>query len=158
MRALKEYEKILNIEHSSTLNTINNLDNLYADQNKLTKIKEMYLRALKEYEKALNTEHISTLGIVNNSSNLYTDQNKLAEIKKMYLRVLKEYEKALNIEHISILNTVNRSENSRSSKNWPLKNLNLPQNNAPPQNFRLLQKLSFKETTAFYLNRFSRGL
>jgi hypothetical protein len=76
----------------------------------------------------------------------------------MYLRGLKGYEKALNIKYISILDIVNRSEDGRSSKSCVFKSFNLPQNKAPLQNIRLLQKLSFKEITAFYLSRSSRGL
>jgi len=162
---LKGYEKVLNTKHPSTLDIINNLSNLYADQGKLVKTKKIYLPALKKYEKALGVEYILNLGIVNNSGNLYADQGKLIEAEEIYLRALKGYEKTLDVEHISTLNIVNRSEGGRSSKATPLRALAslkimpLSQNIAPPlQNIRLLQKSSFKETTAFYPSRSSRGL
>jgi tetratricopeptide (TPR) repeat protein len=51
-RALRGYEKALGAEHTSTLDTVNNLGILYADQGKLAEAEEMYQRALKGKEKA----------------------------------------------------------------------------------------------------------
>lgn len=51
LRALKEYEKALYPEDTSTLDIVNNLDNLYNNQSKITKVEKIYERALKEYEK-----------------------------------------------------------------------------------------------------------
>ncbi|KAJ6002320.1 hypothetical protein N7499_001813 [Penicillium canescens] len=41
-RALAGYQKALGPDHTSTLNTVNNLRNLYSDQGKLKKAEEMY--------------------------------------------------------------------------------------------------------------------
>ncbi|PQE23326.1 WD40 YVTN repeat-like-containing domain protein [Rutstroemia sp. NJR-2017a BBW] len=46
-RALKGYEKVWGPEHTSTLNTVGNLDILYADQGKMVEVEEMFQRALK---------------------------------------------------------------------------------------------------------------
>ena len=46
MRALKGYEKIWGAEHTSTLDTVNNLAVLYFDQGKMAEAEEMLLRAL----------------------------------------------------------------------------------------------------------------
>jgi hypothetical protein len=35
-------EKALGVEHTSTLETVNNLGNLYSDQGKLARAKQMY--------------------------------------------------------------------------------------------------------------------
>ena len=51
LRALAGYEKTWSSEHTSTLDTINNLDHLYSDQDKMKEIENMYLRILIEYEK-----------------------------------------------------------------------------------------------------------
>ena len=40
--ALERFEKALGPDHMSTLDTVNNLGLLYADQGKLDKAKEMY--------------------------------------------------------------------------------------------------------------------
>jgi len=106
-QALEGKEKTLGPEHTSTLNTFNNLGNLYADQGKLAKAEKIYQRVLKGYEKALGPEHISTLRTINNLGLLYADQGKLAEAEKMYQRALEGYEKTLGPEHTSTLNTVN---------------------------------------------------
>jgi Tetratricopeptide repeat len=47
--------KALGPDHTSTLDTVNNLGNLYRDQGKLPESEKMYLRALAGREKALGT-------------------------------------------------------------------------------------------------------
>jgi tetratricopeptide (TPR) repeat protein len=50
-RALRGYEKVWGLEHTSTLDTVNNLGILYASQGKLIEAEQMYQRALQGYEK-----------------------------------------------------------------------------------------------------------
>jgi hypothetical protein len=45
-RALQGKEKAYGPDHTSTLDTVNNLGLLYADQDKLVKAEQMYQRAL----------------------------------------------------------------------------------------------------------------
>ena len=52
IRALKGCEKAWGAEHTSTLDTVNNLGNLYKNQGKMAEAEAMYMRALKGYEKA----------------------------------------------------------------------------------------------------------
>ena len=44
-------------EHASTLNTVNNLGNLYSDQGKLDEAETMYVRALQGFKAKLGAEH-----------------------------------------------------------------------------------------------------
>jgi tetratricopeptide (TPR) repeat protein len=60
-RALQGFEKTLGLDHTSTLDTVNNLGNLYSDQGKLVEAEQMYQRALQGYEKALGPDHTSTI-------------------------------------------------------------------------------------------------
>jgi hypothetical protein len=53
------------VEHTSTLNTVNNLGLLYVDQGKMMEAEEMYMRVLRGKEKAWGVEHTSTLNTVN---------------------------------------------------------------------------------------------
>jgi tetratricopeptide (TPR) repeat protein len=107
LRALRGYEKALGAEHTSALNTVNNLGNLYKNQGKMAEAEEMYMRALRGKEKAWGAEHTSTLNTVNNLGNLYADQDKMAEAEEMYMRALRGKEKAWGAEHTSTLDTVN---------------------------------------------------
>jgi tetratricopeptide (TPR) repeat protein len=106
-RALAGTEKALGPNHTSTLDTVNNLGNLYADQGKLDEAEEMYRRALAGREKALGPDHTSTLNTVNNLGLLYADQGKLDEAEKTYQRALAGKEKALGTDHTSTLDMVN---------------------------------------------------
>ena len=73
-RALQGCEEALGPDHTSTLDTVNNLGNLlYADQGKLAEAEKMYSRALQGKEEALGPDHTSTLSTVNNLGNLYTE-------------------------------------------------------------------------------------
>jgi tetratricopeptide (TPR) repeat protein len=60
-RALQGREKTLGTEHTSTLQTVDNLGVLYQNQGKLAEAEQMFERALQGREKALGAEHASTL-------------------------------------------------------------------------------------------------
>jgi tetratricopeptide (TPR) repeat protein len=106
-RALQGYEKAWGLEHSKTLDTVNNLGILYWKLGRLDEAEKMYQRALQGYEKAWGSEHTSTLSTVNNLGILYKDLGRLDEAEKMYQRALQGYEKAWGPEHTSTLDTVN---------------------------------------------------
>jgi tetratricopeptide (TPR) repeat protein len=93
LRALRGYEKAWGAEYTSTLDTVNNLGTLYADQGKMAEAEAMYVRALRGKEKAWGAEHTSTLITVGNLGALYADQGKMAEAEAMYVRALRGYEK-----------------------------------------------------------------
>ncbi|KAN0067836.1 hypothetical protein V8E54_014083 [Elaphomyces granulatus] len=106
-RALQGKEKAWGPDHTSTLDTVNNLGILYKRQGKLDEAEKMYQRALQGYEKALGLGHTSTLDIVNNLGTLYVGQGKLDEAEKMFQRALQGYEKVWGPDHTSTLETVN---------------------------------------------------
>ncbi|RYO93500.1 hypothetical protein DL764_007993 [Monosporascus ibericus] len=106
-RALQGKEKAWGPEHTSTLDTVNNLGILYADQGRLKDAEAMYKRALQGYEKAWGPEHTSTLTTVNNLGILYADQGRLKDAEAMYERAVQGYEKAWGPEHTSTLDIVN---------------------------------------------------
>jgi tetratricopeptide (TPR) repeat protein len=106
LRALAGYEKALGPDHTSTLDTVNNLGILYYSQDKLADAEQMYERALAGYEKALGPDHTSTLETVHNLGLLYCSQGKLDEAERMYARALAGYEKALGSDHTSTLITM----------------------------------------------------
>ncbi|KAG4427552.1 hypothetical protein IFR05_016963, partial [Cadophora sp. M221] len=104
-RALQGCEEALGPDHTSTLSTVNNLGNLYADQGKLAEAEKMCLRALQGHEEALGPDHTSTLSMVNNLGELYSDQGKLVEAEAMFTRALQGFEEALGPNHTSTLYT-----------------------------------------------------
>lgn len=108
-RALQGKEKAWRSEHTSTLDTVNNLAALYKDQGWLKEAEAMYERALQGYEKAWGPEHTLTLNTVNNLGLLYEDQGRLKEAEAMYERALQGYEKALGdgvVTYVPFLNAV----------------------------------------------------
>jgi tetratricopeptide (TPR) repeat protein len=83
-RALQGFEKAWGPEHTSTLDTVNNLGNLYVSLGRLDEAEKMYQRALQGFEKAWGPEHTPTLDTVNNLGILYADLGRLDEAEKMY--------------------------------------------------------------------------
>jgi tetratricopeptide (TPR) repeat protein len=70
--ALQGNEKAWGAEHTLTLDTVNNLGLLYADQGKMTEAEAMYVRALQGYENAVGADHPRTRVIARNLNALRT--------------------------------------------------------------------------------------
>ncbi|KAF2625508.1 FabD/lysophospholipase-like protein [Macroventuria anomochaeta] len=85
-------EDALGPKHTSTLNTVNNLGLLYADQGKLAEAEKMYQRALQGYKDALGDAHvrqyIPALNTLENVGDLYIEQGKHAEAQEAYSSAL----------------------------------------------------------------------
>jgi hypothetical protein len=64
----------LGAEHTSTLDTVNNLSNLYNNQGKMAEAEAMYLRRYKEYENAVGVDYPSTRLIARQSKCTRTGQ------------------------------------------------------------------------------------
>jgi Tfp pilus assembly protein PilF len=110
-RALQGYEEALGPNHTSTLDTLNNLGVLYEDQGKLGEAEKIYERALQGYEEALGPNHTSTLDTLNNLGVLYVDQGKLGKAEQMYERALRGYEALGNVRVQQYLPALNTLEN-----------------------------------------------
>jgi len=82
-RALAGKEITRGPEHTSTLDTVNNLGALYSNQGRYGDAEVMHKRALAGYEKALGSEHTSTLSTVNNLGNLYKNQGHHKDAEMM---------------------------------------------------------------------------
>jgi tetratricopeptide (TPR) repeat protein len=92
LRALRGKEEAWGAKHTSTLDTVNNLGILYADQGKMKEAEEMYLRALRGREEAWGPKHTSTVDTVYSLGNLYRDQGEIVKAKHIYERAAEGYE------------------------------------------------------------------
>jgi tetratricopeptide (TPR) repeat protein len=116
LRALAGYEKALGRDHTSTLDTVNNLGNLYGAQGKLGEAEEMYLRALAGYERASQSKTIPALNTIYNMALLYCDQSKVEEAKAMLQRALAGGKKILGPHHSYTRDIVNRLKELTSAQ------------------------------------------
>jgi tetratricopeptide (TPR) repeat protein len=98
-RALQGKEKVWGPDHTSILDTVNNLGSLYADRGKLDEAEKMYQQALQGYEKALGPENAATyrpaLNTMWNLGHLFDTQGYLDKAKKMYSRALTGFQAVL---------------------------------------------------------------
>src|SRR5438045_5856521 len=89
-RSLQGYEKAWGPDHTSTLDTVNNLGNLYKSQGKLDEAEKMYQRALQGYEKALGSvliiTYVPALIAAENLAMLLSQIGRVGEAKELYLR------------------------------------------------------------------------
>ena len=96
LRALQGFEKAWGPEHTSTLNTVNNLGLLYAVLGRLDEAEKMYLRALKGYEKALGKEavkrYIPALNTAQNMAILFQQIGRMKEAEELYGQALLGFE------------------------------------------------------------------
>ena len=95
IRALQGYEEALGPKHTSTLDTVTNLGNLYADQGKLVEAEAMYIRALQGYVEVVGPERLSSylpaLITMFNFGNLLSRTSRKNMAKNMYTRALSGY-------------------------------------------------------------------
>ena len=102
-RALAGREKALGTEHTSTLDTVNNLGALYANQGKLAAAEQMYGRALAGYEKALGKENTTTyipaLNTMWGLGALYESQDNIPKARIMYLKAFAGYKKVVGPDY-----------------------------------------------------------
>jgi len=83
-QALRGKEKVLGAEHRSTLHTVNNLGNLYADQGKLAEAEQMYERALRGCEKPFGVRHTALPKLFDSLKFLHNDQGTINNAKHVY--------------------------------------------------------------------------
>jgi tetratricopeptide (TPR) repeat protein len=102
-RALQGYEKARGPEHTSTLGTVNNLGNLYAEQGKLDKAEQMYQQALQGFKSALSTDNIMTyppaLRTIQNLGSLFESQGNVTKARAMYSDAFIGSEKVFGPDH-----------------------------------------------------------
>ena len=92
---------------SQTLNSVNNLAELYRDQGRYGKAEPLYERALEARERVLGKEHPQTLISVNNLALLYRAQGRYGEAEPLYKRTLEAFQRVLGKEHPYTLTSVN---------------------------------------------------
>jgi tetratricopeptide (TPR) repeat protein len=86
-----------------TLNTVNNLAALYANQGKLVEAEQMYQQALQGYEKAIGPDNITTyvpaLNTILNLGLLFERQADLAKAGTMFSKALRGYKQIFGPDH-----------------------------------------------------------
>ena len=96
-RALAGYEKASGPQHTSTLDTVNNLGLLYADLGRLEEAEQMYQRALAGYAKAIYLDNLLTcVPALNNMwafASLRQGQGRIEDARHWYSHALLGYEK-----------------------------------------------------------------
>ena len=83
------------LEHTETLEIVNNLGNLYANQGKLAEAEALYTRALQGYEEFLGLEllpsYLPALGTMFAFGDLFSRTGREDLAKVMYSRALAGY-------------------------------------------------------------------
>ena len=94
---------MLGLEHTSTLDTVNSLGNLYVEQGRLSDAEAMYKRALRGYEKALGPEYVDTYipaqNTIRNLAVLYTQLRKISDARALYVRCQNGVEALFGVQH-----------------------------------------------------------
>ena len=103
MRALHGYEIILGPEHTSTLQTVNNLAHLYADQGRLKDSEDLHIQALLGYQKAVGREcfptYIPALQTLQDLASLFDRQHQTHDARALYVKALSGYQQVYENDH-----------------------------------------------------------
>jgi len=91
--------KRLGRHHPNTLNTVNNMANMFTSQDEYSKALEWYQRAFDGYGKALGKHHPNTLNTVNNMANVFKRQGEYSKALEWYQRALDGREKTVGKDH-----------------------------------------------------------
>jgi tetratricopeptide (TPR) repeat protein len=102
-RVLQGKEKAWGLEHTSTLDTVNNLGNLYKNLGRLDEAEKMLQRALDGYVKAIGSDslvtHVPALNNLWAFASLRESQGRVDDSKYWYSQALVGYEKMLGPDH-----------------------------------------------------------
>jgi tetratricopeptide (TPR) repeat protein len=98
-RVLRLSEKRLGADHPHTLQSKNNLAELYREQKKYDRAEPLYLEVLRLSEKRLGADHPHTLQSKNNLAGLYWRMRKLDRSVPLFEDLLRRREKLLGADH-----------------------------------------------------------
>ncbi|KAK5690099.1 hypothetical protein LTR17_026065 [Elasticomyces elasticus] len=114
LRALNSYVKVSGEDHASTLEIVNSLGVLYADQDRIKEAEVMYWRALRGDLEAWGPRYTptnTTTKAFNNLGNLYAGQGKMKDGEDMYLRALSIAEKVWGPRHATTTSSLTTLKN-----------------------------------------------
>ncbi|KAK7959754.1 uncharacterized protein PG986_004608 [Apiospora aurea] len=105
-RALQGKEKAWGPDHTSTLDTVNNLAVLYSDQGRMDEAEAMYQRALQGYEKALGADifvrYRPALNTMQNLANLRAHQGQRIAARELYMKAYGGLELLLGPQNLTV--------------------------------------------------------
>ena len=105
LRALVGKERVLDANHSSTLETVHNLGILMRNLGRPDQGRMYFRRALARHEKALGPHHVSTLNTIHHLGILFFNLGQLEQAEEYYQRALAGRERVLGQDLTSTLQT-----------------------------------------------------
>ena len=117
LRALAGFEKAWGPDHTSTLDTVNNLGVLYKNQGKMAEAEAMYLRALAGKEITWGPDHKNTLDTRYNLANLFEEKSMLQDAARHFELVVQGYTKLLGPEHSKTVDASERLKRCEAGSN-----------------------------------------
>jgi len=97
---------MLGPEHPITLNSMNNLANVYFDEGKYAQAEALYSQTLEIRRRVLGPEHPITVNSMNSLAFVYSDEGKYAQAEALYSQALEIRRRILGPEHPDTLDTL----------------------------------------------------
>jgi CHAT domain-containing protein len=101
-KALSLREKTLGLNHPDVGISLDNLAQIYEEENRIAEAEPLLKRALVIREEALGSDHPNVATSLNNLAVLYLNEGRYAEAEPLYKRSLAIREKALGPDHPDI--------------------------------------------------------
>ena len=106
--ALKEYEKVLGVEHILTLEEKSKLTWTYKEQKRWDEAEELAIEGLKICNEVLGAEHPETLRNMALLVSIYLGQGYLEEAGELGLQILEMRKNVLGVEHFDTLESMGK--------------------------------------------------
>ncbi|MCJ1347669.1 hypothetical protein MMC31_005897 [Peltigera leucophlebia] len=112
-------EKVLGLEHPSTLTSMADLASIYRNQGRLKDAEELETQVMETRKRVLGLEHPCTLTIMANLASTYRNQGRLREAEELDVQVMETSSRVLGLEHPDTLSSMaNLASTYRNQGRW----------------------------------------
>ncbi len=113
------HKRVLGVEHSDTLTSMNNLALTYWNQGRWKETENLQVRVMEIRKRVLGEEHPDTLTSMNNLASTYRNQGRWKEAEELEVQVMETSKRVLGAEHPDTLTSIaNLASTYRNQGQW----------------------------------------
>ena len=105
-RLYAQNQKVLGLEHPSTLTSMANLASTYRNQGRWKEAEELEVQVMETRKRVLGLEHPDTLTSMANLASTYRNQGRWKEAEELFVQVMETRKRVLGLEHPDTLTSM----------------------------------------------------
>ncbi|KAH8598604.1 P-loop containing nucleoside triphosphate hydrolase protein, partial [Bisporella sp. PMI_857] len=119
VEVMERYERVLGLEHPSTLTSMANLASTYRDQGRWKEAEDLEVQVMETRKRVLGPEHPDTLTSIASLASTYRNQGRWKEAEDLDVQVMKTRKRVLGPEHPDTLTSIaNLASTYRDQGRW----------------------------------------